>query len=143
MFTRDDRTRRIEDRAEPVESVLAPGTTLEGALRGPHGLRVLGTVEGDIESGGRIKIEAGGRVHGKVKASDVIVNGALEGDIEATGQVELGRESRMTGDITAAGLAIAEGCVFQGKIDMSRGDRQPVKFVEKRAAAQSTTSISG
>jgi len=62
------------------------------------------------------------------------VNGTLEGDIEAAGQVELGRESRMTGDIKAAGLAIAEGCVFQGKIDMSRTDRQPVKFMEKRVA---------
>jgi cytoskeletal protein CcmA (bactofilin family) len=143
MFTRDDRTRRIEDRAEPVESVIALGTTLEGNLRGPHGLRVLGTVEGDVESGGRVKIESGGRVHGKLKAVDVIVNGLLEGDIEATGQVELGRESRMTGDIKAAGIAIAEGCFFQGKIDMSREDRQPVKFVEKRASAQSTTSISG
>jgi cytoskeletal protein CcmA (bactofilin family) len=62
------------------------------------------------------------------------VNGTLEGDIEAAGQVELGRESRMTGDVKAAGLAIAEGCAFQGKIDMSRTDRQPVKFVEKRGA---------
>jgi cytoskeletal protein CcmA (bactofilin family) len=136
MFTRDDRTRRIEDRAEPVESVLAPGTTLEGTLRGPHGLRVLGTVEGDVECGGRVRIEPGGRVSGNIKAVDVVVNGALEGDIEATGQVELGREGRMTGDIKAAGLAIAEGCVFQGKIDMSRPGREPVKFVEKRSAAQ-------
>lgn len=134
MFTKDERARRIEDRVEPVESVVASGAILEGSLRGPHGLRVLGTVEGDIESGGRVKIEAGGRVHGKLKASDVIMNGTLEGDIEAAGQVELGRESRMTGDIKAAGLAIAEGCVFQGKIDMSRADRQPVTFVEKRTA---------
>lgn len=134
MFTKDERARRIEDRAEPAESVVASGTILEGSLRGPHGLRVLGTVEGDIESGGRVKIEAGGRVLGKVKSTDVIVNGTLEGDIEAAGQVELGRESRMTGDIRAVGLAIAEGCVFQGKIDMSRAGRQPVAFVEKRAA---------
>lgn len=136
MFTKDDRARRIEDRAEPVESVIAPGTTLEGTLRGPYGLRVLGTVEGDVESGGRVRIDPGGRVSGKVKAVDVVVNGVLEGDIEATGQVELGRESRMTGDIKAAGLAIAEGCVFQGRIDMSGAGRQPVKFVEKRTAAQ-------
>ena len=136
MFTKDDRTRRIEDRAEPAESVVAAGTTLEGTLRGPHGLRVLGTVEGDVESGGRVRIETCGRVRGKVKALDAIVNGTLEGNIEAAGQVELGRESRMTGDIKAAGLAIAEGCVFQGKIDMSRADRQPVKFVERRAADQ-------
>jgi cytoskeletal protein CcmA (bactofilin family) len=132
MLTRDDKTRRIEDRIEPVESVLAQETTLKGNLRGPYGIRVMGILEGDIESGGRVKIEKGGRVRGKIKASDVIVNGELDGHIETEGQVELGRESRMVGNIRAAKIAIADGCFFQGEIKMSPGEVQPVKFVEKR-----------
>ena len=134
MFTRDDRTRRIEDRAEPVESVLAPGTTLEGNLRSAHGVRVLGSTQGDIESQGRVKIEKGGEVRGNITAADVIVNGTLEGDIESAGQVELGPESRVAGNIQAAKIAIAEGSFFQGDIKRFRGDDRPVSFVEKRTA---------
>ena len=132
MFNRDDRTRRIEDRVEPVESVLAPETTVQGNLHSAHGIRVLGSVEGDIKSLGRVKIEKGGEVQGNITAADVIMNGTLEGDIEAAGQVELGPESRVAGNIQAAKIAIAEGSFFQGDIKMFRGDDRPVSFVEKR-----------
>ncbi len=132
MFTRDNRERRVDDRAGPIESVIAEDTTLQGDLRSAHGVRVVGSVEGDIESRGRVKIEKGGRVRGHITAPDVIVNGALEGHIEASGQVELGPESRMGGDIKAARIAIAEGCFFQGDIKMSGADGRPSRFVEKR-----------
>jgi cytoskeletal protein CcmA (bactofilin family) len=134
MFTRDERTRRIEDRVEPAESVLAQETTLQGNLRSARAIRIVGSVEGDIESQGRAKIEKGGEVRGNITAADVIVNGTLEGDIEAAGQVELGPESRVVGNIKAAKIAIAEGSFFQGDIKMFRGDDRPVSFVEKRAA---------
>ncbi len=133
MFTRDDLSRRIEDKAEAVESVIAPDTTLQGSLRGEHGIRVLGSVEGDLESGGLVKVEKGGRVRGNITAPAVIVNGELEGRIHTPGPVELGPDSRMTGDIEAARIAIAEGCFFQGDIRMSGGDARPVSFVEKRS----------
>ena len=134
MFTRDDKKRRVEDRVEPVESVLARETTLQGSLRSPHGIRIMGAVEGDIECGSRVKIEKGGRVRGTIKASDIIVNGELEGNIDSAGHIELGCESRMVGNIKAARIAIAEGSFFQGEVKMPRPDDQPVRFVEKRTS---------
>jgi cytoskeletal protein CcmA (bactofilin family) len=132
MFTRDSSQRRVDDMVGPIESVIAEETTLQGNLRSTHGIRIVGSVEGDIESRGRVKIEKGGRARGNITAPDVIVNGALEGHIEATGQVELGPESRMAGNIKAARIAIAEGCFFQGDIKMFHADERPSRFVEKR-----------
>ena len=134
MFTRDNYQRRVEDRVGPIESAVAQETTLQGNLRSAYGIRIMGSVEGDIESRGRVKIEKDGRVRGNITASDLIVNGQLEGDIEAAGQVELGPESRIAGNIKAAKIAIAEGCIFQGDIKMFRGDDRPVSFVEKRTS---------
>jgi cytoskeletal protein CcmA (bactofilin family) len=138
MFTQDSHQRRVDDRAGPIESVIAQETTLQGNLRSAHGIRILGSVEGDIESRGRAKIEKGGGVRGNITAADVIVNGALEGHIEAAGQVELGPESRMAGNIKAARIAVAEGSFFQGDIKMFRGDDRPVSFVEKRTSNSPT-----
>lgn len=132
MFTREDKNRRVEDRAEPTESVLAPETTLQGNFRSAFSLRILGAVEGDIESKGRVRIEKGGRVRGTIKASDIIVNGVLEGNVDTAGHVELGQESRMVGNIKASRIAIAEGSFFQGQVKMPHADDQPVRFVEKR-----------
>ncbi len=134
MFTRDSHQRRVDDRAGPIESVIAQETTLQGNLRSAHAVCIMGSVEGDIESGGRAKIEKGGRVQGNITAPDVIVNGALEGHIEAAGQVELGPESRMAGNIKAAKIAIAEGSFYRGDIKMFRGDDRPVSFAEKRTS---------
>jgi cytoskeletal protein CcmA (bactofilin family) len=134
MLTRDNQTRRIEDKAGPVESTISRETTLQGSLRSEHGIRIMGSVEGDIESRGRVRIERDGRVRGDIAASDVIVNGGLEGDIKAAGQIELGPECRMVGNIKAAKIAIAEGCSFQGDIRMSGGDGRPLSFIEKRSA---------
>lgn len=134
MFTRDNAARRIEDQAGPVESVVAQGTTLQGNVRSEHGVRVAGSVEGDLECAGRVKIENGGRVRGNIAASAVIVNGELAGHIKTAGPVELGPGSRMVGNIDAARIAIAEGSFFQGDIRMSGGDERPLSFVEKRSA---------
>jgi cytoskeletal protein CcmA (bactofilin family) len=133
MFTRDSGQRRVDDRVGPIESVIAEETTLQGDLRSAHGIHIVGSVEGDLESRGRVKIEKGGRVRVDITAPDVILNGELEGHIKATGQVELGPESRMAGNINAARIAIAEGCFFQGDIKMFRADDRPSRFVEKRA----------
>ena len=140
MFTRDDKNRRVEDNLEPVESVIARETTLQGNLRSAFGVRVMGAVEGDIESGGRVRVEKGGRVRGAVKASDIIVNGQLDGNIDAAGHVELGQESRMVGNIKAARMAIAEGSFFQGEVNMHRAGDQPVRFVEKRLSEPPNSS---
>ena len=134
MFTRDNQMRRVEDGVGPIESVIAPETTLQGNIRSSQGIRVAGSVEGDLESRGRVRIEKGGRVRGNIAASAVIVNGALEGHIQSAEHIELGPESRMIGNIQATRIAIAEGCFFQGDIKMSAGDDRPVSFVEKRAA---------
>jgi cytoskeletal protein CcmA (bactofilin family) len=140
MFTRDDKNRRVEDNLEPVESVVVRETTLQGSLRSAYGIRIMGVVEGDIESQGRVRVDKGGRVRGKIKASDVIVNGQLDGDIDAAGHVELGQESRMVGNIKAARMAIAEGSFFQGEVKMHRAGDQPVRFVEKRNAEPAATT---
>jgi cytoskeletal protein CcmA (bactofilin family) len=121
MFTKDNRERRLDDRAGPIESLIAEDTTLQGNLRSAHGIRIVGSVEGDIESRGRVKIEKGGRVQGNITAPDVIVNGALEGNIEATGQVELGPESRMTGNIKAPGSRSPRGAFSRATSRCSRG----------------------
>ena len=141
MFTKNDKMRRVEDRAEPVESVLAPETTLQGNLRSAYGIRVMGSIEGDIQSEGRIKIEKGGLVRGMIAASDVIVNGVLEGNIDAKGQIELGCESHVVGNIKATKIAIAEGCFLKGEIKMFQESDQPKNFVEKRASKPPDSSV--
>jgi cytoskeletal protein CcmA (bactofilin family) len=59
------------------------------------------------------------------------VEGELEGEIVAQGKVELGAKARVKAVIRARGIAIADGCYFDGQIHME-GAEERVRFQEKR-----------
>ncbi|MDZ4159600.1 MAG: polymer-forming cytoskeletal protein, partial [Anaerolineaceae bacterium] len=64
--------------AERVTSVLGPGITWQGNLRGSGGVRIEGAFEGEIAVRGLIVVGETGRVNcPKLRANTVIVAGAV------------------------------------------------------------------
>ncbi len=128
----DPPSRRREDEATVRETVIAPGSMVQGKLRGEVGVRVAGAFEGDIKIESLLWIERQGAVQGTVSARGVLVEGALRGNIDSADKVELRASGRVLGDITCRKLAMAEGCVFQGGITMPAEPGPPVPCVEQR-----------
>ncbi len=73
-----------------------------------------------------------GSVHGNIRAPYVVLEGELKGNIISAKQVELRSPARMNGRIETDLLAVAEGCILEGKVDMLKADAQPIHFTEKR-----------
>jgi len=133
MFLKhDDKKRRLEDTAGGVESVIAAGTKFKGTITGQAGARISGSLEGDINSQQLVWVEQKGRVDGNIRGPFVIVEGELNGNIEAAEQVELRKEGRVTGNIDTVMIAMAEGCVFNGQIQMRGKEGKSITFVERR-----------
>ncbi len=127
-----NKLRRLEDRAADTRSVIAPGTTFKGDIKGSQGVFVAGNFEGNLKSDEMVWIAGSGEVKGSIQAPYVIVEGRLQGHIRYAQHVELRESSIMTGDIETHRLAVAEGSVYQGKVVMSADDNQSVSFKEKR-----------
>lgn len=125
--------RRIRDAASGPATFVTPPTTIVGTITGAGAFVFCGTVEGDCEIDGTVTLARGAQWRGTLAATDVIVAGMVEGDIRARQRVEVVGTARVTGRIVGHSIAIAEGAVIDGEIQVASGEG-PLKFHEKREA---------
>lgn len=117
----------------PIKSLIAVGNEIEGNIRFSDGLRVDGTVKGDIlpnASGHSILvISETAVVVGKVEAAQVIVNGMVKGPVYATELLELQPKARVEGDVHYQALEMHQGATIMGQLKpMNKGHQAPLKL---------------
>ena len=104
--------------SERVTTVLGPGINWKGDLRGKGGVRVEGTLEGEIAVRGLVIIGETGRVTCETfKADTVIVAGAVNGQIVAS-KLEIRATGRVYGDVIVKSFSTEEGGFLRGKVTM-------------------------
>lgn len=131
MFSKKEKN-RLEDRDGQRATVIASNTKFEGTISGQDTIRIAGNFEGDITCDCMLWVEKGGKMNGPVNARWVIIEGEINGNIEATEQIELRSEGRVIGNISAAKIAIAQGCFFDGKARTLNKEDTPLTFMERR-----------
>ena len=103
---------------ERVTTVLGPGINWKGDLRGKGGVRIEGTLEGEIAVRGMVIIGETGRVTCQTfEADTVIVAGAVNGQILAK-KLEIRATGRVYGDVTTQSFSTEEGAFLRGKVTM-------------------------
>jgi cytoskeletal protein CcmA (bactofilin family) len=103
---------------ERVTSVLGPGISWEGNLRGSGGVRIEGTFEGEISLRGLVVIGETGRITcTNLRANTVIVAGAVRGNVTAE-KLEIRSTGRVWGDVVTGAFATEEGAFLRGQIRM-------------------------
>ena len=114
----------------PIRSLIGEGMVVTGELRFTEGLRIDGEVQGDVIAIGDgrsiLVISENARVHGKVKASHVIINGEVRGPVVSEEMLELQPKARVTGDIRYEILEMNPGALVDGEL-------KPLKSADKPA----------
>jgi cytoskeletal protein CcmA (bactofilin family) len=132
MFKKkDNKKRRLGEKAESTESIIAPGTKFKGTIRGHDSVRIFGHFEGKINCEQLVWVEKEGKIEGTVNSPSVIIEGEVKGDIESAEHVELKAEGRVIGNINTDLIAIADGGSFNGEIQMPRKKDKSISVVEK------------
>lgn len=102
-------------------SLVGKGSTVEGSIKTDGGIRIDGTVIGEIRAKAAAAVGEGGVVDGSLTAKSISVAGKVRGNLTATEKLTLESRSIVSGDIRAARLIVDEGAVFDGKCKMSSG----------------------
>ena len=113
----------------PIRSLVGEGMVVRGDLRFADGLRVDGEVYGDVlaaEGRSMLVISEKARVHGKVRASHVIISGEVQGPVHAEELLELQPKARVVGDVRYELLEMHQGALIDGEL-------KPLKAAEKPA----------
>ena len=115
-------TGRPEGQRDRAESVIAAGLTIEGKISGQGHVRIAGRFKGDVQVDGNVHIDAGARVEGQVRATEITVSGELVGNIDGAKRVELRQGGMITGDVKAGSLTAAAGSRMRGQVDFGWED---------------------
>ena len=103
---------------ERVTTVLGPGISWKGDLRGKGGVRIEGALEGEISIRGMVIVGETGRVTSEtIKADSVVVAGVVNGQILSE-KLEIRATGRVYGDVTTKSFSTDEGAFLRGKVTM-------------------------
>jgi cytoskeletal protein CcmA (bactofilin family) len=114
-----------------IDSLIGQGTTLKGDIQFAGGLRVDGTILGNVsmadEKNGTLVVSEKARIEGKVQCSHLILNGEIRGPIDVSHYVELQTKSRIVGDLSYKTLEMHPGAVIEGHlVHVLNGKREEV-----------------
>jgi cytoskeletal protein CcmA (bactofilin family) len=126
------RKRRTVDQVREFSTVIGPDSRFVGKFLGKEHFVVYGHVNGECDIEGTVILGETGVWEGNVRAANVVIAGHITGDVRATIKVELAPTARISGNISSPVVAIAEGAVYDGKIDMQKETRL-THFNERRA----------
>jgi cytoskeletal protein CcmA (bactofilin family) len=103
---------------------IGKSVVIKGELTGSEDLTIEGQVEGKIELRDNVlTIGANGKIKAQVFAKSVIVLGEVVGNVSAAEKVDIRDNGSVEGDIVSPRVAIAEGALFRGSVDMQRAGK--------------------
>ena len=107
-----------EPSAERVTSVIGPGIIWTGDLRGKGGVRIEGTVDGDIAVQGLVVVGESGKVNCQtLQAERLIVAGTVKGNL-ICGKLEIRATGRIWGDVVTTSFSSEDGAFLRGQMRM-------------------------
>lgn len=105
---------------DSIDTLIGADTSIEGNVHFTGGLRVDGTIRGNIiepnNSPSTLILSEYGKIEGAISASRIIINGKVIGPIKAYQFVELQAKAHITGDVHYKSLEMHTGSVIEGKL---------------------------
>ncbi|RKZ37356.1 MAG: hypothetical protein DRQ37_02090, partial [Gammaproteobacteria bacterium] len=126
--------RRTLDKVGQISTVVGANSSFKGKFSGTDSYVICGDVEGDGHIDGPVVMEKGSYWKGNIHAETVILGGELYGNAHATRKLEVASTGRVSGNLRSPSIAIAEGAVIDGNIEMI-GEAEVKRVTEKRQAA--------
>ena len=103
-----------------IDSLIGTGTTLTGNIVFTGGLRIDGTVVGNVHASNgeasTLVISEQAKVAGEIRVSHLVINGAVEGPVYASDYLELQPKAKVKGDIHYARLEMHVGAAVEGRL---------------------------
>jgi cytoskeletal protein CcmA (bactofilin family) len=113
-----------------IESLIGSGTRVEGHIHFSGGLRIDGTVTGNVVgdpgSPATLVISEKAVVSGEVRVAHLVINGEVNGPVVASSLLELQAKARIRGDVSYLTLEMQSGAVVDGRLIHVAPESAPV-----------------
>lgn len=103
-----------------IDTLIGADTRVEGDIHFKGGLRIDGSVRGNVSENpatpGTLVLSEHGRIEGAITVCQAVINGKIVGPVRANQYVELQAKSRVTGDVYYKSLEMHTGAVIEGRL---------------------------
>jgi cytoskeletal protein CcmA (bactofilin family) len=110
---------------------------ITGNVSGSGDFVILGSLDGEFDLKGELQVAEPANIKGTIKAADISVKGSVQGTISAAETVHLDSTARVRGRINCPKISMMEGARFDGDINMSGKESQPLKSAPAESPAVS------
>jgi cytoskeletal protein CcmA (bactofilin family) len=105
---------------DKFSSLLSGNVDLVGDMQFQDGLKILGTVKGNVRhkpgAASLLALSAEGRIEGNVSSYDALIDGTIIGDLYVEHLLELHSNARVVGNIQYRQLSMENGATVDGKL---------------------------
>jgi len=109
----------------PIKSLIAHGSHIKGSIRFTDGLRIDGTLVGDIHASedqpSILMVSESASVTGALHADHIIISGTVKGPVHASQMLELQPKARVEGDVHYRAIEMHQGAVIAGQLRPQAG----------------------
>ena len=120
-------------------NLISSGTEITGDIKSGGDIRIDGSLNGNLNTKGKVVIGTTGKVKGEVICKNSEVSGILEGKITVGQLLNLKASSKINGEIVTNKLSIEPGAVFSGNCKMSDTDNNGGTGVIKEKEHEKTS----
>ena len=102
-----------------IDTLIGVETHIEGNINFAGGLRVDGSVKGNItetSTPSTLVLGETGRIEGAIKVSRIIMSGKVQGPLHSAQFLELQAKARVVGDVYYQSLEMHTGALIEGKL---------------------------
>jgi cytoskeletal protein CcmA (bactofilin family) len=116
-----------------LKTTISENTMIKGDFNAEEEVLYYGQFNGKMKLNSLLVVKETGKIKGKLKVENMIVEGEVNGEIEVQQKIEVRTSGRFQGKVICKQIAIEEGAFFQGDINMDDGKQlEPIIFKEKR-----------
>lgn len=131
-------TRTVE-RTAPSASI-GRNIAIRGEVTGSEDLRIEGELHGSVcLRDAVVTVGPSGRIRADIEAREIVVQGSVEGTLTGAERVCIGASGVVQGEVHTRRIAIEEGAILQGSVDIVRPEESRRVAAKSFAAAASSS----
>jgi cytoskeletal protein CcmA (bactofilin family) len=102
----------------PGLSIVGSGMTVQGDVDTGGVVKIEGSVNGHVHATQQVLVAKGGRIDGDIETGEAMIAGVVHGAVRAQQRVEIQAGAIVEGDVTTRRILVAEGAVLNGAVRM-------------------------
>jgi len=122
MFS--DSKKKINEATRGQSNRIGKSTHIKGDVVSEADFRIDGTLEGSVETSGKIVIGTSGTISGKVTCANADIEGKFNGELFVSNLLTLKSTAIIEGDVTVGKLSIEPGATFNATCTMKTGIKE-------------------